>query len=42
MAIKTYINESLVAGLICPSLSPAGVVFFCGEKRYDPTLITED
>lgn len=44
--METYIKDSLEAGLIRPSSSPAGAGFFFVEKKrnrhYDPALITED
>ncbi|KAF7640940.1 hypothetical protein LDENG_00004270, partial [Lucifuga dentata] len=32
-AMDKYINDSLAAGIICPSSSPAGVGFFFVEKK---------
>lgn len=31
--METYINDSLAAGIICPSSSPAGAGFFFVEKK---------
>ncbi len=39
--METYINDSLAAGIIRPSSSPAGAGFFFVEKK-DKTLTTED